>query len=172
MATYLRKIPLLGRLFKEKEVEGKEKKEKRVERTCNCEICRFSDEIDSKIPDEYTRNLVSSFVVRSSDIKSINPNEKLEEAEKLRKEGKFSQAAQSYRNAALASFYQKSDDTQKYWEAYESFVGKHNLSSDWYSESIKAYNELRKKEDIIKILTDTYENSIRVSAEAEKKKKS
>jgi len=166
MSKYLKKIPLINRLYKEQKIEEKKPKDKKL--PCNCEGCRFSAELDDKITDKSLREKISALDVFPSFIKDVNPNEKFKEAEELEKEGKISEAANRYGIAARAALYKRSENCQSFWVGYENFLSKYSSFSNIHSREIKAYKELNQRpdrEDIMKIMISTYEKIITAAVE-------
>ena len=136
------------------------------------ECDRFSTELMKRIPDEYFRNLVSSTfaIVYPSNIKDIDPNTILVEANKLENEGKIGDAFLKYRVAAFTAFYKKLENGQTFWEAYTGFLSRNKNMAKWHSKDIDAYKEVSQNQDIMQILINTYGEFIRAPVEISKKK--
>jgi len=136
------------------------------------EYDRFLDEIKKKIPetDELYDSTLTLASVRPSSIKDADPNAILIEAQELDKRERIGDALHKFRKAALSAFYNGSGDMDKFWDAYAEFLSRNEGLSHFYSKELKAYERVKKREDIMQILINTYGDFIKAPVEVGKKK--
>jgi len=136
------------------------------------EYDRFLDEIKKKIPDtdELYDSVLTLATVRPSSIKDADPNAILIEAQELDKRERIGDAFHKFRRAALSAFYNKSENMQKIWNAYAEFLGRNEGLAHFHSKDLEAYERVKKREDIMQILINTYGEFIRAPVEISKKK--
>lgn len=136
--------------------------------TCDCEICRFSNEVEKRIGQELYE-LVSPFILRPSTVRGINPEKVLEEAMKYGNTGNISSAIARYNEAFVGALAKEDIDITKYLEACIIFFEKHKDSPTGYFAGIENYRVLLNKPDVLTTLRKSYIDSIRAIPEPEKK---
>jgi len=127
---------------------------------------RFETEVYKKITDGPTRELVKDFIGSQPRIKNIDPNQELKKAEELMKKREENErymidAMHGFRVAAYGAFWQELEDVEKFWNAYKNILGEVKTTAQWgYTNEVNAYEKLRQRKDIMKILIDTYNGKI------------
>jgi len=130
------------------------KKEEESTRKCNCEICRFSDEIDRRIGAEF-HEVLSPFIWLPSTIRKINPEESLKKARECERTGNLNTAITNYSEAFIVALATEGADIKKYGKACIDFYEKHQGLSTAYA-GLESYRKLLNAPDVAKKLGKTY----------------
>jgi len=135
---------------------------------CNCEICRFSNQVEKRIGQELYK-LTSPFIWLPSRVRNINPEKALEEAMKYESTGDINSAISSYNEAFVGALAKEDIDITKYLEACTLFFEKNEKFPTGYRASIENYRNLLNRPDILTALRESYIDFIRAIPEPEKK---